>query len=92
LSVIAAIKSHARKVNGTISNVVSTQFDGVPAQIFDVAWHQEGVDWRSHNIICFGEGYSYLFGTIYRFADGLPAGKTFLQRVDIDPACIGNRK
>jgi hypothetical protein len=89
----SSIKSHARKVSGTTSNVTETRFDGMPARTFSTSWQQDGGEWESQHVIAYRDGYTYVFGAIHP-AGTQPSkdGKSFMKRLRIDGRCVARTR
>ncbi len=77
----------AQAVDGRVSTIDNSKFQGLPSRTFDVAWRSNGTDWQSRNIIVYTHGFSWVVTAIYKTGMRRPQSFDILKSVRIDVAC-----
>lgn len=88
----SSIRSHARRLGGTVSNATGTTFAGLPARAFSVEWTQEGREWTSQNRLAYANGHSFMVSVSYpRNAPEPDDMERFFESFEVDETCMGRR-
>ena len=84
----STMEASATAVNGMVSHIGNSKFQGLPSRTFDVAWRSNGIDWTSKNIVVLSNGYSWVITAIYKTGMGRPQALDILRSTRIDAACV----